>query len=201
MSGRAALYPAIGSDGKAWSCVRTGLDWYREKVFHPEGGQEPEQVPQRSGDCQSSSLVWTTLSGTWEMFLMLDADLGARWSLWFPSHRGHSVTLLRCEQLRDPLTPSSHRWTSFTCSLSQFDPPLGCTHQSRPGTECLLSQNLLKPNPTPGAIRVSLERCCALGNTCKAVSAHWGTTALPSSVPCVSAKAAQPCSGGRFIDI
>lgn len=47
--GRAVLYPVMGSDGKAWGCVRTGLDWNREEVFHPEGGQEPEQVPQTSG--------------------------------------------------------------------------------------------------------------------------------------------------------
>lgn len=58
------LYPVIESDGKAWGCVRTGLDWNREEVFHPEGGQEPEQVLQTSGH---SIPVWTTLSGTWEI--------------------------------------------------------------------------------------------------------------------------------------
>lgn len=60
--GRAVLYPVIESDRKARGCVRTGLDWNREEVFHPEGGQEPEQVPQTSGH---SIPVWTTLSGTW----------------------------------------------------------------------------------------------------------------------------------------
>lgn len=61
------LYPVMGSDGKAWGCVRRGSDWNSKKVFHPAGGQEPKQVAQRSGHSMDTARapVWTTLSGTW----------------------------------------------------------------------------------------------------------------------------------------
>lgn len=180
--GRAVLYPVIGSGGEAWGCVRRALDWNREKVFHPQGGQEPEQVPQRSGHSMETARVpvWTTLSGKRGILgvvLCRSRRSWTRWSLWFPSNAGHSVILLKCGQLRDPPASSGfafpqvdmihmllyHSFTLLWAALTRADQAQKCL---------FLSQTLLKPKPTPGAIRVSLERCCALGNTCKAVFDH-----------------------------
>lgn len=179
--GRAVLYPAIGSDGKAWGCVRRGLDWNREKVFHPEGGQEPEQVPQRSGHSMETDRVpvCTTLSGKWGILgvaLCRSRRSWTQWFLWLPSSAGHSVILLRYGMPRDPLASSGFAFPQVDIShillYHSFTLLWAALTRADQAQKCLLSRTLLKPKPTPGAIRVSLERCCALGNTCKAVFDH-----------------------------
>lgn len=105
-------------------------------------------------------------------FLVLfSADLGAGLDV-VSSQCRHSVILLRCGQLRYPLASSgfvsphnSHApyrsFTLFWAALTRADQ-----------AQNVFFQTLLKPKPSPGAIRVSLERCCALGNTCKAAFEH-----------------------------